>query len=336
MEVVALSRKHVPDLATEWAAHHANLCRRDPRLATPPRQFFADAISHAIESAGLAFGVRDAMGWRVLATGTHYLLREEEPAQEIIFRNNVTWCIQLLRSWDGLDAPSLMDALHRVAHDLKIEMMYASVPSVDAESIALLARNGFDPAYCHCVLAATFPEPPSPPAGVSLHIAYTGEGQKVIDGHMEELDYHAMCAPSQRTDYTGRYERQLAGCEDVIADPDGISMYASVGGEVVAVADGRVGPSFQRPSHLLPEATIGFIRSVGTRSDWQRRGVGKSLSLALAYHLQNMGARRLELVYCPWNPLSSRFWPSLGFQPAVHGFCMRPNKGIPEETGDPR
>ena len=45
------------------------------------------------------------------------------------------------------------------------------------------------------------------------------------------------------------------------------------------------------------------------------RGIGRRIFLAVEQWFRERGAQRLWLIYLPRNPLSSRFWPSLGFHP---------------------
>jgi GNAT superfamily N-acetyltransferase len=326
MELVEIHRRLAREVGAEWAAHHRNLCRRDSRLIAPSEltEFLQTEILRATESGDFAFGLRDGSGWRALAIGSYWFLRQDDPAQEIVFRRNMTWNVLLLRPWEHLDARELFTMVNQRSAAEGAEMIYVSVPTCDIESAAFVARHGFEPAFAHCCGETPLGEPPPPPQGITIHRAARGDGAKVVDCHVEELDYHGETAPTQKTSYPGRRQRQLRGCEDLIRDANGISMYASSGAEVIAVADGRVGHTHLRPSLMLPEATIGFIRSVGTRAEWRGRGVGRALSLALAWEMEKRGATRLELVYCPWNPLSSRFWPHLGFAPATHGFCRRP------------
>jgi GNAT superfamily N-acetyltransferase len=325
MDLVELTPRLAPELAAEWVAHHALLRQRDPRLTDAPRldRFFEAEILRAVDAkAALALG--DQKGWRALATGIHLTLRDDDPAQEIIVRQSVSWSVLLLRPWESLDAPELFAAMDRFACEARAEMSYATVPSCDAESNAFVSRHRFEPSFVHCARIEPVSEVP-PPDGVAIHRALPGDGPKVLDVHLEEIDYHALCAPSQSTRYPGRRDRQLAGCEDVIRDRNGASLYAEWEGEVIAVADGRVTDAHLRPTVMLPAGRMGFIRSVGTRADWRGRGVGTALSLALAHRMGQQGARRWELVYCPWNPLSSRFWRGLLFVPVAQGYCARPS-----------
>jgi len=324
MNLVDIRPRDAGDIAREWASHHGCLRLRDPRLANVPElvELLEGSVLGSI-AVSLAYMLRDSAGVRALALGQHWNLRAEDPAQEIIFRNNIGWTILLLRPAESLTSVELFQRIRDESRERGAEMNYATVSISDAESAAFLARNGFEPSYAHCVRKELLDDVPQPPPNVTIRRAVPGEGERVLECHLEELRYHAECAPSQATNYPDRRTRQLAGCEEVIVDPNGVSLYAEVDGEVVAVADGRVGHSYIRPTLMLPEAKIGFIRSVGTSAVWRGRGIGRAISLALAAELQSKGATRLELVYCPWNPLSSRFWPGLGWGPVTMGMSMR-------------
>ena len=322
MELVRIAARQAREPAVEWTAHARALAARDPRLVVPPEltEYFEAQILRSVDEGGLALALRDSAGWRAIAQGIPWNLRNDDPAQEIVFRTSLVWNVVWLRPTDSCNAPELFGAMEDVAKARNVEATYVCFHACDGETAALVARHGFDPAYAHCVRMEPLGELPVPPPGVSIRRAQPGDGTRIVDCHLEELRYHAMCAPSQRTDYPNARQRQLRGCEEVIRDPNGVSLYAEEGGEVIAVADGRVGYAMLRPSLLLPEVRMGFLRSVGTTAKHRGRGIGRALCLTLAAELAKKGAHRWELVYCPWNPLSSRFWPRMGWVPASFGF----------------
>lgn len=325
MELVRITARQAREPAVEWTAYASALAARDPRLVVLPEltEYFESQILRSVDEGGLALALRDSAGWRIIAQGIVWNLRKDDPAQEIVFRTSLVWNVAWLRPTDSCDARELFDAMDEAARARRVEATYVCFHACDAETAALVARHGFDPAYAHCVRTKPLGDLPAPPMGVEIRIAKPGDGQRVVDCHLEELRYHAECAPSQRTDYPNVRERQLKGCEEVIRDVNGVSLYAEEDGEVIAVADGRVGYAMLRPSLLLPEARMGFLRSVGTTAKHRGRGVGRALCLALAAELAKKGAQRWELVYCPWNPLSSRFWPRMGWIPASFGFVKK-------------
>lgn len=325
MELVSIHARLAAEIGREWAAHHETLRLRDPRLANPVElaEFFESYV-HAGADGGMAFALRDGCGWRAIAVGRHRLLSPDDPAQEIILRNNIVWDVALLRPWETFGAQELMREFDRAARRYNAEMHYATVAACNGESVAFLAANGFQPCLAKCARMEPVGRQPAEVPGVTILLAAPGDGPKIVDAHIEELDYHHRCAPTQMKAYPGMRERQTRGCEEVIADPNGISLYAEADGRVIAVADGRLGHSYLRPSLMLPDTLIGFIRSVGTAELWRGRGVGTAISLRLAWEFEQRGAGRTELIYCPWNPLSSRFWPRLGYVPVSLGFCRLP------------
>lgn len=81
-----------------------------------------------------------------------------------------------------------------------------------------------------------------------------------------------------------------------------------------------------RPA-LFSKGYYGDIHEVGVRSDQRRQGVGRAMYAAAWQWFKARHVQGVFVNYAPTNPLSSRFWPSLGFEDAWLNW-WRPNAWV--------
>ncbi|MFN2591182.1 MAG: N-acetyltransferase family protein [Actinomycetota bacterium] len=128
-------------------------------------------------------------------------------------------------------------------------------------------------------------------------------------GLFDELDRYQSAwrvfepRPTLRDETARRYR-------SISDDPDSIQVVAEDDGRVVAMAVGRV-------SHVssISDERVLDVSNVVVLPSHRRRGIARSLILALAAFARERGARRLALKTYAANREAMRFWESLGFTP---------------------
>lgn len=164
-----------------------------------------------------------------------------------------------------------------------------------------------------------------PPAGLTIRPSEPGDEESLIELFWEEMDFHTpfsrlqRLVPAMETDFRAKQARAWHG-----ANPDAqipLTLVAVIGGEVVGWTENfiRTGSA----NEIAPSGTSGYLRSVGVTEVWRGQGVGRRLVAATLDALQALGAERFTLSFTPANPISSRFWPAMGFHPLTTGYQRR-------------
>lgn len=139
----------------------------------------------------------------------------------------------------------------------------------------------------------------------------------VADLMMESWQFHAAHQPAIRIassvrEGCRRQTRHMLG--------DGVNQVMLVArwrGEIVGFFG--IGLSAQDPLSrpaLFAKGYYGDIYEVGVRGDQRRRGVGRAMFAAAWQWFKERHVQGIFVNYAPTNPLSSRFWPGLGFEDA--------------------
>lgn len=190
-------------------------------------------------------------------------------------------------------------------------------PRVDAALGEALAAAGFAP--YHTIAHLPLPADVQAPALTGLEIRHaTRYDVGAIAGLMaESWRFHAAHQPAILLS-----DSILEGCQRQTRFMlgDGINralLIALWQGEIVGFF--AIGLSMQdalaRPA-LFHKGYYGDIYEVGVRGDQRRRGIGRAMYAAAWGWFAERDVRAIFVNYAPTNPLSSRFWPALGFRDA--------------------
>ncbi len=187
-------------------------------------------------------------------------------------------------------------------------------PARDQALSAALRRLGFQP--YHTITHRSMGEtPPAAVDGVVVRPAALADVPVVASLMAESWRFHAAHQPAITLT-----DSLLAGCEHQAWQLAGDSvnqtlLVAELAGELVGFFG--AGMSAQetelRPS-LFATGYYGDIYEVAVRGDLRRRGIGLAMFRAAWLWIKAQGAEAMFVNYAPTNPLSSRFWPKLGFQ----------------------
>ncbi len=210
----------------------------------------------------------------------------------------------------------LLDCAARWPDALAIPGRMIMTPARDAELAAALEARGFAP--YHAIAHRSLASPPTAPAAeVTIRPARRGDLLDVAALMADSWRFHAAYQPAIiLTDHL------LDGCQEQAWQlaGDGAAqtlLLAEQGGEVIGFFG--MGISVQQPEalpSLFATGLYGDIFEVAVRADQRRRGVGLALFRAAWQWFEARGAAAMFVNYAPTNPISSRFWPKLGFADA--------------------
>jgi len=157
------------------------------------------------------------------------------------------------------------------------------------------------------------------PAGVTTRLAQQQDAEELVGLHLGELEFHLPYSPFARmVPALEREFRQrllyLWANEDVDRLP--VIVVAERAGEVVAMAECYVEtlPGWLS-NYRLPDGNYGYLNSVGVRPDLRGLGIGRLLVQGVFEQLAAYEPLGYALWFTYSNPLSSKFWPHLGFRP---------------------
>ncbi len=216
---------------------------------------------------------------------------------------------------DGVDpALALPPLLARTALGLADRpALMLMAPRCDAALSATLAAEGFTP--YHVIAHQPLPETlPARPAAAAVRPAEWRDVGAVADLMAESWRFHAAYQPAiELSPYIREGCRRQAS--QFLGDGfNGVLFVAERDGESIGFF--AIGLSIQDPltrPALFRRGQYGDIYEVGVRGDQRRQGVGTALYHAAWRWFADRGVEAMYVNYAPTNPLSSRFWPGLGF-----------------------
>lgn len=189
-------------------------------------------------------------------------------------------------------------------------------PKCDESMAAALRELGFR-SY-HAIAHRLMDETPPPAVdGVVVRPAALADLTAVAELMAESWRFHARYQPAIVLS-----DSLLAGCEHQAWQMagDGLTqllLVAEVDGTVVGFfGAGMIYQEVEQRPALFATGHYGDIHEVAVRGDLRRRGVGQTMYRAAWQWIKARGADGVFVNYAPTNPLSSRFWPKLGFQDA--------------------
>jgi GNAT superfamily N-acetyltransferase len=190
-------------------------------------------------------------------------------------------------------------------------------PVCDEALSSALRVRGFEP--YHTIASRPMTAPPDEIAPGDLVIRPARRADLLIVGALmaESWRFHATYQPAITLT-----DRLLEGCEQQAwqLSGDGMTqslMVAERAGEVIVFFG--IGLNTQEPDihpALFAVGYYGDILEVAVRSDQRRQGIGQAMFRAAWRWFDERNVEGLLVNYAPTNPISSRFWPQLGFTDA--------------------
>jgi GNAT superfamily N-acetyltransferase len=152
--------------------------------------------------------------------------------------------------------------------------------------------------------------------GLSVRHALSADLNEIVGLGIESVKYHAALDPAMHVPRgeDGKMRRRF---EAILGEPQhGALFVALLDWQIVGFYSlylQSIDDSWTPP--LFAPGRYGLLAEVAVAEDLRGRGIGRRLFHAVEQWFRERGAQRLWLIYLPRNPLSSRFWAALGFQP---------------------
>lgn len=222
---------------------------------------------------------------------------------------------------------ALLKALQRWWQEQGAQAEMCSWPTRDSWPIERLRAVGLEPAL-HRSVRAVAPLPPSgrpAPGGARVRLAVPADEETLVALYLEESIYHHEHSPffrmSPLQEAAFRAWMAPAWAGRPIEEGGPLIMVVERAGEVVALAMNElfeVGDGSHRD--YLPPGRYLDIAEVGVRADQRGQGIGRVLVQGVFDACARWQLDGYTVGFSPHNPLSSQFWPHLGFQPSLT-FC---------------
>jgi GNAT superfamily N-acetyltransferase len=163
--------------------------------------------------------------------------------------------------------------------------------------------------------------------GLGIRFATLEDMEALVALHLEEYSYHATIDPSMRTvpgievDIRENIAQSFEEREDEVMRRRVFVVEYS--GEPVATSItfmyliGENGPGIYAPGKYF------HVGSTGVRGEMRGKGVGRALVEGILRFYEPMGVEVSSLWYHTQNPLSSAFWPRLGWVPVAKRWRKR-------------
>ncbi|GHO84816.1 GNAT family N-acetyltransferase [Dictyobacter formicarum] len=220
-------------------------------------------------------------------------------------------------------ATALFSALTRLWSEQQVYGEMMRWPCCDPWMALLLRKQGFllDSELAYQPVPATL-APRSFPSSVHARLARPEDEEALLALFTEELLFHEPYTPFVRMNssvecaFRDRLELFWSGKSVEKGAP--IVVVIEWDAQIVAMSENdlyTIEAEDESEPHFMPRGRYGHINNVGVRQAFRGQGIGRLLlqaSFECFAHLQLDG---YILWFNPANPLSSQFWPRMGFSP---------------------
>jgi GNAT superfamily N-acetyltransferase len=190
-------------------------------------------------------------------------------------------------------------------------------PAADEVAAGWWAAAGLERNANYCVRP---PEPlaAEPPDGVTLRTATADDVDAVVALHLDAVTFQAAVSP-----YVRVVPASAGGFRRRLLEGRSTTELAERDGEPVGVAEWWMSTAGAEDggAALLPPGRYAYVNSVGVRFSSRGDGIGRALVAAVLAAAARSGAEQSEtlagstLWFSSHNPIASRIWPRLGWQP---------------------
>jgi len=312
------------DLAALQAMADAHAVARralDPRLPRWPQVSpFLSELTTLLSVHGArhhATFVAERDGVVVAGLNLHKIEQRDEDEFASYYPRRFTSIGLLSAQPDAADTlPLLLDRAAEQAARWRTPALLYHNASSDHALDAILRARGFRTYYHYAVRPPAGPVVPPPAAGVSVRRATHADMEAVVRIGMQSVFYHAAHEPTMEP-ARSEPRKMRARFEMILNDLPNATIF-------VAEQDGRIAgfytiyiqnidESWTPP--LFASGRYGLIAEVAVDEQLRGRGIGRRLFAAVDEWFHNRDVQSYWLIYLPANPLSSTFWPALGFRP---------------------
>jgi ribosomal protein S18 acetylase RimI-like enzyme len=321
----SLAEKDTQAMSALLAAQDARLHELDRRLRLP--RSGADWTENLREHrAAEALVVEDARG-RLRAVAVPAIWELSPDSETMGFYRPRTGVARVLALPDPAEADSvslvdlLLDALERWWREHKAGGAYLNWPSADGLMGGRLIARGFDRDITAAIRPLDTLPPAIAPAGVVVRLARPEDEEVLVRLHLEEIRFHEAYSPHIRVvpgmEIAFRERLNHIWCGESVADGASLVLVASRNGEMLGFTENWLS---SMPGGWFRTGGYGYLNSVGVRADARGQGIGRLLAAVTCAALSQYEIEAYTLYFAYNNPLSSRFWPRLGFRPLVDSY----------------
>jgi ribosomal protein S18 acetylase RimI-like enzyme len=330
--VTPAQAKDVAEIAQIIALQEARLAAIDPRLRSPrSADQIAATLAEQCAAEEPSLVARNSQGnVRGYVAPAVWELETASTLLSVFARRNGIARWLTLPPPDAPDVDAVLDALltalnawwtARRTDGAILTWPVHDLTLVDAAFVA----HGFrrDTALALRPLGALPPPRHAPPSDLVIRPARVDDEAALTALAIEEMAFHEAFTPFSRVQPTlvpsfqSKLARALAG------EPDApFFLVAERAGTIVGMAENTVEDYTQRAS-ILPPFCYGCIYNFVVRADARGQGIGQMLVDASLQALEQRQVAMHYLYFVVDNPLSSRFWPRLGFAPLAITYQRR-------------
>jgi ribosomal protein S18 acetylase RimI-like enzyme len=320
-----LTEHEVPAVCALLATQDNRLYVADSRLRRPRLTVELDAVVREYVQAD-TFLFRDE-GGMLLAAAVPDVWQIDPASETLGFFRSRTGVVRLLALPDPATPQgtriieTLLEALEAwwLAH--KVEGKYINWPAVDGRMGDILIAHRFARDVTGALRQLASGPPPQALPDLIVRRARAEDEEALVALHLEELRFHEAYTPHVRvvpateTAFTERLQRVWRG--EPVEDGASLIMVAERHGDLLGFTENWLS---SMGGNWFPVGRYGYLNSVGVRTDARGEGIGRLLASATLQALATYDIDAYTLYFAYNNPLSSRFWPRMGFRPLADSY----------------
>lgn len=309
-------------------AQEARQYALDRRLEQPhSRSEVRNWVAEEFDEEGEPLIAHDASGAvRGFTIARYFDLEASNPMRSFYTQRNGAYRMLVFPDSGERDAAEVTAALlNALTTQWRIWGTYADLltwPSADTWFAPIFRAEGFAEDSIIAYRAnVPFPTPGrQPDASLKVRLARNEDEDKLVGLHIAEIQFHAdtishvQMVSGIEPDFREKLGRLWSGQSAERGAP--IVVVVEQDGEVVAMAENYIErtPGWGALSRF-PPGRYGYLNSVGVRADKRGQGIGHLLAQGVYEAFAPYKVDAFGLWYMPRNPLSSVFWPRMGFRP---------------------
>ena len=300
--------------------------RIDPRLPRVPISSLPFLVKKACESS-----FQDPI---IVGPSCHpdciafpVLLRLSPDSDDLVYFESLSGAaIQITFSEDlpGVFSRSFGDLISRLEAAWAINGATAGLinwPTYDREVANSLLAAGYT-LDSYLALRQGVPDLPpirSPQLTVTTRFAIPDDEVAILELQRQVVQAHIPNAPFARNAPTAisgmrdRLSRIWAG--ETIDEGASLVIVADIADRIVAMAECQIVFITAQPDALLSPGKYALIKNFGVAQELRRSGIGHILERAVSLACIELSVNGFYLIFSPYNPSASAFWPSVGYEP---------------------